>query len=157
MNMIYLSQALDATLVVLLLISCVTDWRERIIPHWLNITIALLAPVGWWVHGLHLWPDIAMQIGLSIGIFAFFLIFQAIGAMGGGDVKLLGALALWLHWPVMFTLIFFMSLFGGVLTLVMLIYHNAKKFEHKLEIPYGIAIALAGLLVICKHYFNHFS
>ncbi len=88
-----LSTILDAILVTLLLISCVTDWRERIIPHWLNITIALLAPISWWNHGFHLWPDVAWQLGLSISVTAFFLIFQAIGMMGGGDVKLLGALA----------------------------------------------------------------
>ena len=65
MSQTVLSTVLDAILVSLLLISCVTDWRERIIPHWLNITIAVLAPVSWWNHGFHLWPDVAWQIGLS--------------------------------------------------------------------------------------------
>jgi prepilin peptidase CpaA len=152
-----LSTILDAILVTLLLISCVTDWRERIIPHWLNITIALLAPISWWNHGFHLWPDVAWQLGLSISVTAFFLIFQAIGMMGGGDVKLLGALALWLNWKVMLTLLFLMSLAGGVLTIAMLIYHRARKREGNPEVPYGIAIAFAALIVICEHYFNHFS
>jgi len=157
MSQTFLSTVLDAILVSLLLISCVTDWRERIIPHWLNITIAVLAPISWWNHGFHLWPDVAWQIGLSLGVTTFFLIFQAIGMMGGGDVKLLGALALWFNWKVMFTLLFLMSLAGGVLTIAMLIYHRVRKLEGNPEIPYGIAIAFAALIVICEHYFNHFS
>lgn len=94
MSMTALSTVLDAILVSLLLISCVTDWRERMIPHWLNITIAVLAPVSWWHQGLNLWPDVAWQLALCVAVTGFFLVFQAIGMMGGGDVKLLGALAL---------------------------------------------------------------
>ncbi len=162
MSIVTLSTALDAILVTLLLIACVTDWRARIIPHWLNISIALLAPASWWLQshqpqGFHLWPEAAMQIGLSVAVIAAFFPFQILGAMGGGDVKLLGALALWLNWKVMLTLVFLMSIAGGVLTVGMMIYHYGRKLEGKPEIPYGLAIVFAALIVICKHYFNHFS
>lgn len=156
MNMIHLADVLYAVLVILLLISCITDWRERIIPHWLNISIALLAPVLWWAMGLHLWPNVAIQIGLCIVITAIFGLCQAMGMMGGGDVKMLGALALWFNWQAMLTLLFYMSVIGGVLTIFMLIYHKMRKLEGKPEIPYGIAIAFAALILICKHYLNHF-
>ena len=39
-----------------------------------------------------------MQIGIAALVFTIFTGLFAIGAMGGGDVKLLGAMALWLHW-----------------------------------------------------------
>lgn len=56
----------------------------------------------------------------------------------------------------MLTLLFLMSIAGGILTLAMLIYHRARKLEGDPEIPYGIAIALAAIVAICEHYFNHF-
>ena len=161
--MIYLARALDAILVALLLWACVTDWRARIIPHWLNIAIALLAPIGWWVYHLPFLPhglmqaSIVSQVLLALVISVIFMGFQALGAMGGGDVKLLGALALWFHWPVMLTMLFLMSLAGGALTLALLVIHRMRRREERLEIPYGLAIAFAALVVICKQYFNQFA
>ncbi|MBU6206658.1 MAG: prepilin peptidase [Alphaproteobacteria bacterium] len=152
-----IATVLPLILILLLLIACVTDWRERIIPHWLNIGIAALAPIQWWVLGWHVWPDIAAQLGLGIGVLLVFILFQALGQMGGGDVKLLGALALWFPWLPMMQLLVAMAIFGGFLTLLMLILHRMRKSEGKPEIPYGIAIAAAGILQIYKHYFNHFS
>ena len=46
--------------------------------------------------------------------------------MGGGDVKLIGALALWLPWQAVLVLLVIMSLAGGVLTLAMLIRTTAR-------------------------------
>ncbi len=156
MSFFHLADALNVVVIALLLWACVTDWRERIIPHWLNISLAALAPLSWWLHGFHFWPDVAAQIGLCLGVLLFFAIFQAIGMMGGGDVKMLGAIALWLPWQVMMQLLYFMSLAGGVLTLAMLVYHKIRKFEGKPEIPYGIAISFAGLIIFCEHYINQF-
>ena len=70
--------------------------KSRTIPNWLNLAIALLAIPFWWSIGLPLWPDIALQIGVAALVFGLFAIAFALGAMGGGDVKLIGALALWL-------------------------------------------------------------
>jgi len=149
------SIALDAILVTLLLIGGITDWRERIIPHWLNITIALLAPISWWNHGFHLWPDVAWQVGLSAIAISFFMIFQAIGQMGGGDVKLLGALALWFNWKVFLTMLWFTSVGGAVLTIGMLIAHRAMKRPGKPEYPYGIAIVVGTVIVIGVPYLRY--
>ena len=157
MGLFHLTDGLNAALIALLLYACVTDWRERIIPHSVNATIAVLGVLSWWAHGWHLWPEGAMQLGLSIGVLAVFALFQAFGMMGGGDVKMLGALALWFPWPVMFGLLLVMSIFGGLLTTAMLIRHKMGKHEGKPEIPYGIAIAFSGLFIICEHYLNHFS
>jgi prepilin peptidase CpaA len=65
--------------------------------------------------------------------------------MGGGDVKMLAALALWLPLDGGVKLLVIMSLAGGVLTMVMLLRHRAQK-PGKLEIPYGVAIAFGGIL-----------
>jgi prepilin peptidase CpaA len=94
MNMVILEYGLLAGLATLLLIAAITDWRSRLINNWLTGTIAITAPLYWWATGLGLWPDVAIQIGIAVVIFAIFAAFFALGAMGGGDVKLLGALAL---------------------------------------------------------------
>src|SRR5919107_578966 len=81
----------------LLLVSAgIEDARSRNIANWKNAAIALLAPAWWWANGLALWPDVAIQIGVASIVFVFFVGAFAIGQMGGGDVKMLGALALWL-------------------------------------------------------------
>ncbi|MEO1045632.1 MAG: prepilin peptidase [Pseudomonadota bacterium] len=134
-----------------------TDARRREIEDWLNAGIALAAPIFWWSSGLALWPDIATQIALALGVFTIFTALFAIGAMGGGDVKLLAALALWFPWPEMLKLVIIMSIAGGVLTIFMAMIHKIRRSEDKLEIPYGIAIAFAGLWMVGERYFNQFT
>ena len=51
------------------------------------------------------------------------------GAMGGGDVKLIGALALWLPWPALLLMLVIMSLAGGALTLAMMIRKKLARTE----------------------------
>ena len=134
-----------AALVVLLVIASVTDWRTRTIDNWLNIAIAIGAPLWWWANGISLWPDVAIIVAQAVFAFGVFAAMFALGAMGGGDVKMIGALALWFP-PFQFLhLISMMAIAGGVLTVVMLICHKIHKFEGRPEIPYGIAIAFAAL------------
>lgn len=144
-------------LALLLLTGAVTDWKRRSIDNWLTATIALTAPLYWWATGLGWWPDIALQIGIATLVFAIGAGLFAMGAMGGGDVKLLGGLALWFPGLVMLRLVIVMSLAGGVLTVVMLIRHKLSKSEAPLEIPYGLAISLAGLWAIYERNLNQFG
>ncbi|MEK6637468.1 MAG: prepilin peptidase [Pseudomonadota bacterium] len=157
MNMVILEYGLLAGLATLLLIAAITDWRSRLINNWLTGTIAIAAPLYWWATGLVIWPDVAIQIGISVAVFAIFSGLFALGAMGGGDVKLLTALALWLPLLAMLKLLLVMSILGGVLTVVMLIVHKSQRALGKPEIPYGIAISLAGLWVMFERNFNHFG
>jgi prepilin peptidase CpaA len=137
--------------------AAVIDWRERLIHNWLNLTIAGAAPLFWLASGYSLWPDVGIQILLALGVTVFFAIFFFFGAMGGGDVKLLGALALWIS-PLPFaSLILTMSILGGVLTIFMLVRQRVLKALGQPEIPYGIAISLAGLWSIYERYLNHFA
>lgn len=107
------------TLGLLLVSAGIEDARSRNIANWKNIAIALLAPLWWWANGLALWPDVAIQLGLAALVFGFFAGAFAIGQMGGGDVKLLGALALWLPVQPLVGMLVLMSLVGGALTIVM--------------------------------------
>ena len=134
-----------------------TDLRERIIENWLNLGIALAAPLYWWASGLTLWPDVSIQIGFALLVSLIFLGIFALGMMGGGDVKLLGALALWLPPMPFLGLLIVMSIVGGVLTVIFLTRHKLAKLAGQPEIPYGVAISLAGFWAIYERYLNHFA
>ncbi len=148
METIFFTRILFALLSIALVVAAVGDWRRRLIENWLTGGIALTAPLLWIAQGYGWWPEIGLQVILSLTLFLIFLIFFAIGAMGGGDVKLIAALGLWFPMASMMTLLVVMSILGGVLTLAMLVYHRMARKPGRPEIPYGIAIAGAGLWVI---------
>ena len=153
--MVNLQFALAATVVVLLVIAAVIDGRTRIIPNRLNLAIALLAIPYWYACGLSLWPDVALQFGIATLAFAILLGVFWLGQMGGGDVKLIVALALFLA-PLDFArMIFVMAISGGVLTLVMVIRHKMTRPDGPFENPYGIAIAIGGIVALSERYLNH--
>jgi prepilin peptidase CpaA len=136
-------------LAVLLVSAGVQDARTREIANWKNIVIALLAPLWWLANGLALWPDMGIQLGVALLVFAFFVGAFALGQMGGGDVKLIGALALWLPAQPLIWMLILMSLIGGALTLLLMIEKRLRRNgKLPLEIPYGVAIAIAALIVL---------
>lgn len=141
-----------SALAIALLIAAVTDLKSRRIANWLNGSIAIGAPVFWWASEMALWPDIAAQIGVAAATFAVLSILFAIRAMGGGDVKLLTALALWISPLLFLKLLTMMALLGGVLTVGFGMWHLWRRQRDKITIPYGVAIALAGLWVIGSFY-----
>ena len=123
----FFSYGLLAALAIALMFAAVTDLQRRQIDNWLNDAIALV-------------------------IFTLLAVLFAFGAMGGGDVKLLTALALWID-PIGFIkLLVIMSVLGGLLTLGMAIFHFARKQKGRIAVPYGIAISCAGLWVIFSDY-----
>jgi prepilin peptidase CpaA len=132
------------------------DWRSRIIPNWLNAAIALGAIPFWIATRTPLWPDAAIHLAVAASLFALFALAFHLGMMGGGDVKMLAALALWLPPLAVVQLLLIMSLAGGALTLAMVVRHRLSKAEGALEIPYGIAIAFAGLWLVGEPFLNQF-
>jgi len=152
-----LTSILLGALALLLLYASYGDLKARTIPNSLNIAIALLAIPFWWASGLAPWPDMALQVGVAVLAFVFFAGAFALGAMGGGDVKLIGAIALWLPWPALLFMLVIMSLAGGALTLAMMIRKKLARTEGPLEIPYGVAIAFAGLWMIGQRFFYQFG
>ncbi len=143
-------------LTLLLAIAVVTDLRSRIISNWLCALVAALAVPWWLVSGAPLWPTLGIQLALMVGTFAVFAFAFARGWMGGGDVKLLTALALWMQPPVFLKLLVLMSALGGVLTLVTVIVHRRQKRPGQPKIPYGVAIAAATFIIICEPVVKHF-
>ena len=151
------SELMILTLAAALVAAAVGDIRTRTISDRLNIAIALAAIPFWYVTDVGLWPDVAIRIGVAAAVFAFFAAAFALGMMGGGDVKLLAALSLWLPPAAVVALLVLMSLAGGALTLAMALRHRMARRKDKLEIPYGVAIAFGGLWLIGERFLNHFG
>lgn len=144
----YFRVALLCALGALLIAAAITDLRARIISNRLNLAVALLAPLWWLANGYALWPDMAVQLLVGAAIFTLFAALFALGMMGGGDVKLLTALALWFPWQAVLSLVVLMALLGGVVTLVTVIHHRMTRRLGQPEIPYGVAISLAALWLL---------
>ena len=146
-----------------LLLACgIEDARHREIANAKNIAIALLAPAWWWASGLAAWPDMATQLLVAAIVFALFVGVFAAGWMGGGDVKMIGALALWLPPTALLQMLMTMSVVGGGITLLMVVERRLRPAggpdaPAPVEVPYGVAIAAAGLLALREPLLNHLS
>jgi prepilin peptidase CpaA len=115
--------------------------------------IAPLTGMDWQTYGLHLVAGVVVLL-LTFALFA-------IGAMGGGDAKLLAGTAVWMGFGVELMQYMVVAGFvGGMLTLGILLYRGSalavytgqnrmlRNFaDSKLGIPYGIALGIAGLIV----------
>ena len=142
----------------LLLVSAgIEDVRKREIANWKNAAIALLAPLWWAASGLSLWPGVPIQLALAAIVFGLFVAAFALGQMGGGDVKLIGAVALWLPFQPLMWMLVAMSLIGGALTLLMIVERWLLRKQAALEIPYGVAIVAAALFALREPILNRFG
>ena len=153
----YFRLALIAALGILLIAAAITDLRARIISNRLNLGVAALAPLWWIACGLPLWPGMAVQLLVGLLVFVLFAALFAFGMMGGGDVKLLGALALWFPWQAVLTLLTLMAILGGAVTIVTVIHHHLRRKQGQPEIPYGVAISIAALWLLGERYLNQFA
>ena len=152
-----LSIVLFAACGLLLVSAGIEDVRKREIANWKNAAIALLAPLWWWSTGMPLWPDAAIQIGMATIVFAIFVGAFALGQMGGGDVKLIGAIALWLPFQPLAWMLVAMALIGGGLTLLLVAERRWRRAETPIEVPYGVAIVIAALFALHEPILNRFG
>ena len=139
-----LTYVLLGGLAIALLVAIVTDLTSRTIGNTLNAAIALAAPVFWWASDLSLWPGVAWQLGIAAITFGVCTFFFYIRQMGGGDVKLLTALALWMPPSSFLNLVVIMVMVGWVLTLAMGAWHVARD-KHEAAHP----LRDIGLLIGC--------
>ena len=151
-----LVQILEAVLALLLVVAAVIDVRTMTISNRLNLVVAGLAPLHWLAVGLPLWPGIGIQVAVAAGVFILLAGAFYAGMMGGGDVKLAAALALWFSPASTLRFLVFMSLAGGLLTLGIMVVRRARGQSGKPEIPYGVAIAAGGLAILAQRFLNQF-
>lgn len=151
------TQILLVALGAILVVAAVIDVRTFTISNRLNLTVALMAPLYWLSIALPLWPGIGIQLAAGAGVFVLLAAAFYAGVMGGGDVKLAAALALWFSPGSTIKFLVLTSLAGGVLTLGVLAWHRARRREGKPEVPYGVAIAFGGLAILAQRFLNQFA
>ena len=144
----FVQYGLLIALAIALIVAAISDIRHRIIANWLNAAIALGAPVFWWASGMSFWPDIVSQLALALVVFAVFAGMFAIGMLGGGDVKLLTALALWLTPLAFLDMLLVMAVMGGLIAVGFVIRRVVFKPKEPGRLPYGVAITVGGLWVL---------
>jgi prepilin peptidase CpaA len=140
-------------------LAAATDLFSMTVPNWISLLLvvgfAVLAPLvglGWSDAGLH----VALAAAALVVTFAMF----SFGWIGGGDAKLFAATCLWLGPEAIFLYSIYAALIGGALTLAILALRNlplpaqlsSQGWLMRLHspnegVPYGIALAAAGLLV----------
>ena len=151
------TELLLGILAVLLLVAAVVDVRTFTISNSLNLTVALLAPLYWLSLAMPLWPNAAIQLGLGAGVFCLLAAAFYAGMMGGGDVKLAAALALWFPPAATVKFLILMSIAGGVVTIAALAIHRVREKAGRPKIPYGVAIAFGGLAILTQRFLNQFA
>lgn len=149
-----------ALFVGLLCLAALTDLQEYRIPNSVTLAIAVLYPayallpgVGTDVLGAVLLAAVALAVGT--GLFA-------LGVLGGGDVKLIAAVSLWVGPAVFVEFLLIMAVCGGVIGLVQSSQwrfglaqfaadHGEDGFARTLigrDVPYAVAIVVATLAVM---------
>jgi prepilin peptidase CpaA len=151
------TEILLLALAAMLVVAAAIDVRTFTISNRLNLTVALLAPIYWVSIALPLWPDVPVQLAAGAAVFVLLAGAFYAGMMGGGDVKLAAALALWFSPASTIKFLVMMSLAGGVLTIALLALHRARRREGRPEIPYGVAIAFGGLVILTQRFLNQFA
>ena len=103
--------------------------------------------------------DILLNISCAVAILLIAFAMFSFRLIGGGDAKLAAATAAWLGWTAIFDYGLAAALFGGALTLILLgarmvplpsvisrVNWLARLHDANAGVPYGIALAAAGLM-----------
>jgi prepilin peptidase CpaA len=143
-------------LALLLVAAAAIDVRTFTISNRLNLAVAAMAPFYWLAVPLQT-GDIVLQVVAALVVFGLFAGAFYTGFMGGGDVKLAAALALWFPPYATIKLLVIMSFVGGLLTLGVIGWHRWQRREGRPEIPYGVAIAAGGLAILTQRFLNQFA
>jgi prepilin peptidase CpaA len=117
--------------------------------------LTLITGMGLTAIGMHLAAG-ALVLTVCFGFFAM-------GWIGGGDAKLAAATALWFGFDYLLDYLVYASLFGGVLTVLLIQFRRLplpavlarqgwilKLHDAGSGVPYGIALAAAALIVYPK-------
>jgi prepilin peptidase CpaA len=105
-------------------------------------------------------PAIAAHAGAGLSVLAISFACFAMGWIGGGDAKVAAAAALWFGFDHLLNYLVYASLFGGVLTVMLLQFRQwplpyvlgsqpwlQRLHDRNSGIPYGIALAIGALMI----------
>lgn len=136
-----------------------SDLLTMRIANWLVLSLVVAYGVLAFFAHLPL-ADIGVSIAAAVIVLVIAFAFFAFGWIGGGDAKLVSATTLWVGFGLMLPFLIYAALLGGGLTLLILAIRRYplpaalqrvrwidRLHDAKSGVPYGIALAIAGLLV----------
>ena len=138
----------EAGLASTLLLLALIDWDTTLLPDWIVLPLGMAglasSYAGFTMHSLLVSAaSAAVVLGLLAGLALVFQHMKGKSGIGGGDLKLLAALATW--WGVLGVL--YVVLWASVLTVVWyLMWRRFKGLGHQAEWPFGPAIVVAALV-----------
>ncbi len=152
----------------LMVLAAFEDLRRLIIPNALTLSLCLLWPL-YVIAAPSLFGTLG-SLGCALAVFLAGALCFSRGYLGGGDVKLLAAAALWAGPTGTPPLLVLTGVLGGMLALFLLMPPGAHfaalaraklgpadapaKFGATTPVPYGIAIAAAAVIVIFLPHFG---
>jgi prepilin peptidase CpaA len=110
--------AFELIFIFCVIYAMITDYRRLHIPNAVSILLAAAFFPFAWLAGpaIPFWPHVLVAGAVFLLLFGFF----AMGWLGGGDVKLVGAIMLWAGPSHGANFIVLFALFGGVFALMLL-------------------------------------
>jgi prepilin peptidase CpaA len=150
-----LISGLEVAFAFALMAMAIWDIAYRRLPNWLNIAIAVAYLPYAFALGVG-WASIGLSIAVGVGVLGLGIGLFSLGLIGGGDVKLAAAIAIWIG-PSLDLLRFFllMALVGGALAVIALIWQRVTGRKATRALPYGVALAVSGLDYWLHH--NHLA
>lgn len=123
----------------ILLASTFVDLTYQEIPNSYNLAVGILGGIF-----VYLYSDFYQELitGGVIAFMLFLMIMVFTGAMGGGDVKMAGALGLFMGTAVVSKFIMFAFFSGAIIAIVLLLLKKKGKTD---VFPFGPSIALSGI------------
>lgn len=139
-------------LIPMLICAFVIDYKLKIIPNRLNLTIFEVGLIFTFIQGIiNINIAIDMLLGMLTGA-GIFLFITFVGgliagkeAMGFGDVKLMGALGLFFGWRTIIIVSLIAFLLGAIIGIILMICKRKKGEEY---IPFGPFIVIATIIAI---------
>lgn len=109
-----------------LVVVAVVDWRTFEIPPACNVFLLLLGAVETALHFSHVWEHVIGLFCVSGFLYLLYL-FSGGRAVGGGDVKLMGAAGLLIGWKLILLSLFFGCILGSVIHLIRMRVSKAER------------------------------
>jgi len=133
-NLAFLAIIADAAL---------SDLRRLRIPNRDSVLLVATFLIAAFVAASGMWAEVLPHLAAGLAVFVVGAALFALGIWGGGDAKLLAAVAVWTGFAGLARLLLVMALVGGALALVVLVLRRAKSSRRCAvagHVPYGIAI-----------------
>ncbi|HEX6858897.1 MAG TPA: prepilin peptidase [Caulobacteraceae bacterium] len=155
-----IAYALVIAFALLVIVAALKDVTSFTIPNWISAALIVAFFAGAAAAKM---PPAGIGMAAAVGVCALVagMALFAFNIIGGGDAKLLAAVALWMSWPAILPFLLATALAGGVLALVLIQLRSdmmktylargpawVGRLAAAADAPYGLAIAIGALVTL---------